>query len=119
MGLEFIFDDNKPIYKQLVEQLTQKIILGVYPAGSKLPSVRELALITKVNPNTVQRALAELEGKNLVVTKRTSGKFVTDDQEMIKNMHKHILKEIVDGFLLDMEKLNISKEEVISYLQEK
>lgn len=116
--MEFVFDDNKPIYKQLIEQLMIKIIIGIYPMGSKIPSVRELAMLTKVNPNTVQRALNELEEKKLIITKRTNGKFVTEDEKIIKDMKKCILKETVDNFINSMNKLNITKEDIISYLKE-
>lgn len=115
---EFLFDDTKPIYKQLVEELTHKIIIGYYKKGSKLPSVRDLALMTKVNPNTVQRALAELEQNNLIITKRTNGKFITEDEKIIEKTRKEILKETVDKFLINMKKINISKEEIISYLKD-
>ena len=92
MEEKFIFSDNIPIYKQLLEQLTEKIIIGTYEPGSKLPSVREFALITGVNPNTVQRALTELEEKSLIITKRTSGKFVTEDKKIINKMKRQIKK---------------------------
>mgnify|MGYP000004715357 FL=1 len=119
MEEKFIFSDNIPIYKQLLEQLTEKIIIGTYEPGSKLPSVREFALITGVNPNTVQRALTELEEKSLIITKGTSGKFVTEDKKIISKMKKEVLQSTVDDFLKNMKKLNVSKEEIISYLQGK
>ena len=80
---------------------------------------REFALITGVNPNTVQRALTELEEKSLIITKRTSGKFVTEDKKIISKMKKEVLQSTVDDFLKNMQKLNVSKEEIISYLQGK
>ena len=116
--MDFIFDDTKPIYKQLTNQLAIEIITGTYPKGSKLPSVRELALISKINPNTVQRSLNELEEEKLIITKRTSGKFVTEDAAVIEKFKQQILKETVDKFILDMKKLNITKEEIVSYLEE-
>ena len=75
----FEFNNEQPIYIQLVEQLKIKIISGKLPSGERLPSVRELALMTKVNPNTMQKALAELEETGLIYTERTNGKFVTTD----------------------------------------
>ena len=101
MEEKFIFSDNIPIYKQLLEQLTEKIIIGTYEPGSKLPSVREL------------------EEKSLIITKRTSGKFVTEDKKIINKMKKEVLQSTVDDFLKNMKKLNVSKEEIISYLQGK
>lgn len=117
MGNEFKFDDNKPIYKQLVEQFTEKIINGVYEKESKLPSVREFALITNVNPNTVARALTYLEEKNLIETRRTNGKFVTDDEKIIEKEKEEVLNNKISNFLIDMKKFNITKEEVIDYLK--
>ena len=80
------FDNDKPIYLQLVEELKLKIISNELSAGSKLPSVREFAAEAGVNPNTMQRALAELEGQQLVFTKRTSGRFVTEDDAYIQTL---------------------------------
>ena len=73
------FNDNAPIYLQIVHSLQRGIAGGVYPPGSRLPSVRELALEAGVNPNTMQRALSELERTGLVCSQRTAGRFVTED----------------------------------------
>ena len=73
------FQADTPIYTQLVARLQEQIVSGAYPPGSKLPSVRDLAADAGVNPNTVQRAFAELERLGLIYTQRTSGKFVTED----------------------------------------
>ena len=77
--MEFQFDNERPIYIQLVQQLRIAVVSGAFLPGSRLPSVRELALTAKVNPNTMQKALTELEGEGLVFTERTNGKFVTTD----------------------------------------
>ena len=110
------FDNNVPIYIQLVEQLKISIISGVFNPGDRLPSVRELAMNTKVNPNTMQRALAELENLGLVYTERTSGRFVTKDGELIDNIKKEYALEIAKKFFLDMEGVGFNKEEAIEYL---
>lgn len=115
--MDFEFDDNKPIYKQLVEQLKIAIITNVYKSGEKLPSVREYALLLRVNPNTINRALLELEEDKLIITKRTSGKFVTDDKKIIEKAKKELAKETIDKFMTDMKKLNISKKEVIELIK--
>ena len=78
------FDGNRPIYAQLVEHIQYDIVSGVYPPGEKLPSVRELATLAAVNPNTMQKALAELETDGLIFTQRTAGRFVTQDVEAIR-----------------------------------
>ena len=81
--MKFEFDNNIPIYIQLVEQIKTFIISGNLKPGERLPSVRDLALQTKVNPNTMQKALTELEELKLIYTERTNGKFVTNDQKLI------------------------------------
>ena len=83
--MSWIIDNNRPVYIQLVEQLKFKIISGEFKAGQKIDSVRVLAQDAQVNPNTMQKALAELERQNLVFSKRTSGRFVTDNEELIKS----------------------------------
>ena len=90
--MEFEFDDDKPIYKQLVDKLKLEIVLGHFKSGEKLPSVRELSTMICVNPNTIQRSLAELEEEHLIYTKRTSGKFVTEDDD-IKKKEKQYLEQ--------------------------
>ena len=88
--MSWIIDNNRPVYIQLVEQLKFKIISGEFKAGQKIDSVRVLAQDAQVNPNTMQKALAELERQNLVFSKRTSGRFVTDNEELIKSMKEEL-----------------------------
>ena len=114
--MNFEFDNNVPIYIQLVEQLKISIISSKFMPGDRLPSVRELALSTKVNPNTMQRALAELENLGLVFTERTSGRFVTKDVELINKFKKEYALEIANKFFLGMEGIGFSKDEAINYL---
>ncbi len=116
--MDFDFNSNEPLYKQIAKQLAIQIIVGTYKIGSRIPSVREIALLTKTNPNTVQRSLTELEEEGLIITKRTSGKFITEDKAIIEKYRHKILKETVDKFIIDMNKLNITKAEIISYLKE-
>jgi DNA-binding transcriptional regulator YhcF (GntR family) len=115
--MKFIFDDDKPIYKQLVEQLKIMIVNNVYKKGEKLPSVRDFAISIKVNPNTIQRALSELEDDGLIITQRTSGKFVTEDELIIKNLKNSLAHETIEKFLLDISKLDISTEELIELIR--
>ena len=79
-----------PIYTQIMEHITSDIISGTYAPGSKLPSVRELAQTAGVNPNTMQKALSELEHTGLLYSQRTSGRFVTEDLAMIETYHKQV-----------------------------
>ena len=84
--MEFVFDNNIPIYIQLVEYIKIYLISGVFKSGEKLPSVREFATTFKVNPNTMQKALAELESLELIYTERTNGKYVTKDEKLIEKL---------------------------------
>lgn len=103
---------DRPIYLQLMEHLKQLMITGVYPAGSKIPSVRELAADASVNPNTMQKALSELEREGLVFTNRTSGRFITEDNDRILNLKTELAQEQLHLFFAQMEKLGFSKEEI-------
>ena len=84
--MEFVFDNNVPIYIQLVEYIKIYLISGVFKSGEKLPSVREFATTFKVNPNTMQKALVELESLDLIYTERTNGKYVTKDEKLIEKL---------------------------------
>ena len=97
--MAWTFKDDRPIYSQLVEQIKIKIISGEWELGSRLSSVRELAEQAGVNPNTMQRALAELERDGLVHSKRTSGRFVTEDENMIKNVREAVAAENIAAFM--------------------
>ena len=114
---KFIFTSSRPIYIQLVEQLQSYIISGRVPPGAKLPSVRELALIAKVNPNTMQRALTELEEAGLIYTERTNGKFVTNKTRKIIKMRHAFIHQQVDDFLDNMQKLGFTKRDIIKILK--
>ena len=116
--MDYIFDNERPIYIQLVEMLRKEIVSGKLKVGERLPSVRELALTTRVNPNTMQKALVELENEGLVYTERTNGKFVTNNRELIEKIKKELAEEKVNNFLNDMQNIGITYEEVIIYLQE-
>ena len=115
--MSFEFDNNIPIYIQLVEQLKIYIISGKLKLGDRLPSVRDLALQTKVNPNTMQKALAELEELGLIYTERTNGKFVTDNKKLIDKYKKQYADELSKKYFLSMESIGFSKSEVIDYLK--
>lgn len=107
------FDNERSIYIQLVEQIQNRIITGEYPPGSKLASVRDLAAEAEVNPNTMQKALTELENLGLVHAVRTIGRFVTEDMEMIKKMKYQSATAIVDEFKKKMEALGFGQKEIV------
>ena len=100
--MAWCFDPNRPIYAQLTERLRTRIASGVYPPGSKLPAVRELAADAGANPNTLQRAFAELEREGLIFTQRTSGRFVTEDPEAVNAVRRRLACEQVDAYLSSM-----------------
>lgn len=91
--MNYIFDNERPIYIQLVEIIRIEIVSGKFKKGQRMPSVRELALIMKVNPNTMQKALAELENEQLIYTERTNGKYVTEDEELIEKIKRKLAKK--------------------------
>ena len=116
--MEYIFDNERPIYLQLVEILKLEILSGKLKKGERIPSVRELALKMKVNPNTMQRALAELENEKLIYTERTNGKYVTKDEKLIEEIKKILAKEKAKSYIKSMENIGIKSKEAIKYLQE-
>ena len=116
--MNYIFDNERPIYIQLVELIRIDIVSGKYEKGSKLPSVRELALIMKVNPNTMQKALVELENEKLIYTERTNGKYVTEDEKKLEKTKKQLAQEKVNNYLNSMKSIGINYEDAIRYLQE-
>lgn len=117
--MEYQFDNDKPIYLQMVELIKKEIISGRLKSGGKIPSVRELAVQAKVNPNTVQKALAELERCGLIYTERTNGKFVTENKSIIKAYRDGIINEKVESFLKDMIHIGVSEDEIREYLDSK
>ncbi len=107
---------DRPIYTQLVEQIELMIFSGIYPPGSKLPSVRDMAQVAAVNPNTMQRALVKLEEDGLIVTHRTSGRSITEDGDMIKMAKTKLAEEQVAEFLEKMQKLGFDQKDVLSVI---
>ena len=116
--MDYIFDNERPIYIQLVEMLRIAIVSGKLKSGERIPSVRELALTAKVNPNTMQKALSELEEEGLLYTERTNGKFVTNDKELIEKVKRKLAEEKVNNYINDMKNIGITYEQSIHYLQE-
>lgn len=116
--MNYIFDNERPIYIQLVELIRIDIVSGKYEKGSKLPSVRKLALTMKVNPNTMQKALVELENEKLIYTERTNGKYVTEDEKKLEKIKKQLAQEKVNNYLNSMKSIGINYEDALSYLQE-
>lgn len=116
--MNFIFDNERPIYIQLVEQFKIYIISGKIGLGDRLPSVRDMALSLKVNPNTLQRALLELESEGFIYTERTNGKYVTDNEKFIGDKRSEYAKDKVMKYFDDMKELGFDREEALSYMKE-
>ena len=110
-------DSAKPIYLQIMERIQLDIITGKFQPGDKLPSVRELAAEAAVNPNTMQKALSELERSQLVYSVRTSGRYITEDKELIRKMKEQLAAGEIRKFIQQMKRLGITPEEVSEWIQ--
>ena len=117
--MEYQFTDDKPIYVQLMDCFKVQIVSGELQEGSRLESVRDLAVKARVNPNTMQKALSELERIGLVRTERTAGRFIKDDKERIKKMKQDIAEEEIFLFLNKMKSLGFEKSDVVKLLDKK
>lgn len=111
------FDASRPIYAQLVERLKARILAGTYPPGGHLDSVRDLAAAAGVNPNTMQRALAQLESEGLVRTERTSGRYVTEDTNLIEQLRATAAHDIAADFLEKMRSIGYTPEKAAALLE--
>lgn len=115
--MKFQFDTNSPIYLQIVESFKSSILSGELAPNSKVLPVRDLALEAGVNPNTMQKALAELERLELVRTERTSGRFITDNNDQIEKMRKDVADAEIKSFIQRMEKLGYDKNSLLSIIE--
>ncbi len=111
-------DNRGSIYSQLVDIILRRIVTGVYPAGSKLDSVRDLASEAGVNPNTMQRALTELERTGIISTQRTSGKYVTEDAAMIEEIRIKIANDAIKKLLGELKEIGFDSDEVVKLIEE-
>lgn len=112
-------DPSSPIYLQLAEEIKKQVIAGSLIPGQRLDSVRDLAAQAGVNPNTMQRALAELERENLIYSVRTSGRFVTEDKEMIDQMRKELALEQIGKLIAVLTQLGYTGPQIVQMLAEK
>ena len=115
--MSWTFDNERPIYSQLLEKLQMQIVSGQYGPGDKLPSVRELSATANVNPNTMQKAFAALEQSGLICTQRTSGRTVTEDITMIKSVQRELAGSHITQFIRKMKELGFSVEEIKKLLE--
>jgi GntR family transcriptional regulator len=116
--MQWEINTERPVYIQLIEQIQTRIISGYYKPGDKLPSVRDLAAEATVNPNTMQKALTELERTEIIHTNRTSGKFITDDKDMLKKLRESSAKNQILELIENMKKLGFNAQETLSLFQE-
>lgn len=115
--MNYVFDNERPIYLQLVEFIRIEIVSGKYKKGQKIPSIRELALLMKVNPNTMQKALTELENEKLIYTERTNGKYVTNDEKLIEKVKNELAYKVIESYFRQMKEIGINYDLAIKYLK--
>ncbi|WP_347401586.1 hypothetical protein DOK67_0000086 [Enterococcus sp. DIV0212c] len=105
------YDENRPIYQQIVEQIEYWIISGHFQTNEKIPSVRELAETLEVNPTTVQRAYSTLEKEGMLINQRGVGKFVTSEAEKIIELRFQLIEMYLETFISHLDKVDLTKEE--------
>lgn len=108
------FNASKPIYFQLAERINRQIVRGDLKAGERLPSVREMALQSGLNPNTVQRTYSELERMGIVETRRGQGTYVTEEEWRLQELRRQMKEEQIQGFIREMEEMGYTSEEILS-----
>lgn len=112
------FDSATPIYVQIVAELSRRVAFGTYSPGERLPSVRDLAAEAGVNPNTMQRALATLENEGLVHAERTSGRFVTTNEERLRALRRSLVDDCVSEFVGRMRAMGVGDSQIAGVVQD-
>lgn len=115
--MQWKLTDDRPIWVQLTEQLTERIVSGIYPPGSRMPSVRELAAQAGVNPNTMQRALAQLETDGLVTTNRTAGRTVTENTDAVEQVRQDLAETKMEIYVTGMATLGYTESQAADMLR--
>ncbi len=113
------FRDDKPIFQQLVDIIITDIIRGQYNPGDKLEPVRDLALKAGVNPNTMQRALAEIENTGLIYSKRGDGRYVSEDKKVMEQLRNQYVEKSLEEFIKNLSALGLTEKEILSYVENK
>lgn len=116
--ISFQFNNDQPIYLQIADQLKFAIITAELSPGERLPPVRDFAALAQVNPNTMQRALSELEDTGLIFTERTSGRYVTTDREHIRRCREQLARSKISNFLDDIDRLQLSRRDIIKLIKQ-
>lgn len=112
------FNNNLPIYVQIMDYIKRQIVSKELGEGDKLPSVRELSTKLKVNPNTIQRSYQELEREDLIFTQRGMGTFVTEDENKIKKLKNDMASSVISNFIRDMKTLGFSIDDMVKLINE-
>ncbi|MGR6855780.1 GntR family transcriptional regulator [Bacillus halotolerans] len=108
------FQSSKPIYLQIADQIFYRLVRQELVPGDKLPSVREMAIQTKVNPNTIQRTYSEMERLGIVETRRGQGTFIADKAEIVDELKERLTREVFESFIHQMAELGLTKEEMLA-----
>lgn len=115
--IKMVFDNNKPIYLQILDQIKFELVSGNLKANQRLPSIRDMADEMEVTPNTIQRVYRELELEGIAFTERGNGSFITQDIEIIENLIQSMLHEEIDRFYMKMIQLGLTKERIIKSIE--
>lgn len=116
--MKWEFKNGIPIYLQIIAQIKVMIASGELRAGSKIPPVREMAVEAGVNPNTMQRALTQLEQEGLLYTQRTAGRFVSEDENVMKELRKAMSEQYIADMFHNLEKMGMDKQEIIAAVKD-
>lgn len=116
--MEWKFKEGIPIYTQIIDKVKISIASGLYEPGAKLPAVRDMALEAGVNPNTMQKAFAQLEREGLLYSVRTSGRFITEEKEVLDNLKKSLSREYINELFDSLSRLGMSREEIVEAVKQ-
>jgi len=116
--MDHIFNENQPIYLQIIQKIYSKILCGEYQPGDKLPSVIEAAMIYKVNHNTIAHVYSEIIHAGIGVTRRGEGTFITEDQTVLKELHNSMRKSLLDNFVGEMRSYGYNSSEILEALKQ-
>ena len=111
------FDERSPIYEQIVMQVCRSLIKGELVPSQRIPSIRELAMQLQVNTNTVQRAYQEMERRQLIYSKRGTGYFISEGENMVQEIKTEIVKDVVTRFLEEMRSLGFDDNQIKNELE--
>ncbi|OZB92993.1 GntR family transcriptional regulator [Paenibacillus sp. XY044] len=116
MSIEF--DNNLPIYLQIMNHIKRQIVSGILQPGDKIPSVREMAADLQINPNTIQRTFQELEREEVVETRRGLGRYVTSEESKIMAIKKEMAGDLLHRFIHGMQELGFKNQDIVSIVSE-